>query len=48
MTIIGAATTWSVSYDSHSDDLRVVIYDRNMVIIQATVLGLGLVLPIMN
>jgi hypothetical protein len=48
MTIIGAATTWSVPYDSHSDDPRLVIYDRNVVIIHATVLCLGLVLPVMN
>ncbi len=48
MTIAGEATTWSVTNDSHSDDPRVVIYDRNVVIIHATVLCLGLVLPVMN
>jgi hypothetical protein len=48
MTIIGAATTWSVSYDFHSDDPRLVIYDRNVVIIHAKGLGLGLLLPIVN
>jgi len=30
MTIIGDDTAWSVTYDRHSDDSRVVVYDRNL------------------
>jgi hypothetical protein len=30
MTNISYATTWSITYDHHSDDSRGVIYDRNI------------------
>jgi hypothetical protein len=37
MIIIGDATTWSISYNCHSDDSRGVIYNFSIYIIQATV-----------
>jgi hypothetical protein len=36
MTIIGEATTWSITYTHHSDDYRDVIYDCSIFITQAT------------
>ncbi len=35
-TIIGDATTWSITYDRPSDNSRGVIYNGNIFIIQAT------------
>jgi hypothetical protein len=35
-TIIGDATTWSITYDHHSDNSRGIIYNRNIIPIQAT------------
>jgi hypothetical protein len=34
--ILGDATTWFFTYDHHSDNSRGVIFDRNILIIQAT------------
>jgi hypothetical protein len=36
MMIVGDATTWSITYDRHSDNSRGVIYDCNNFIIQET------------
>jgi len=36
LMIIGDTTTWSITYDHHSDNYRGVIYDHNTFIIQAT------------
>jgi hypothetical protein len=36
MTIAGDATTWSITYNLHSDNSRGVIYYSNIFIIQAT------------
>jgi hypothetical protein len=36
MMIVGDATTWSITYDPHSDDSGIVIYDCNNFIIQET------------
>ncbi len=36
MMIISDASTWSVTYDHHSDNSRGVIYDGNILIIQAS------------
>jgi hypothetical protein len=36
MMIVSDATTWSITYDRHSDDSTGVICDRNVFIIQAT------------
>jgi hypothetical protein len=36
MMIVSDTTTWSIIYDCHSYDSRGTIYDRNVVIIQAT------------
>jgi hypothetical protein len=38
MTVIGNATTWSITYNCYSDNFRVLIYDHNMFIIQG---GMG-------
>jgi hypothetical protein len=38
MMMVSDATTWSITYDCHSDDSRGVIYNRNIFIIQAPVL----------
>ncbi len=35
MTFTGDATAWSVTYDHHSDNYRVVNYDRKMFIRKA-------------
>jgi hypothetical protein len=35
MTTVSEATTWSVTYDHHSDICRGAIYDRTIFIIQA-------------
>ncbi len=35
VTVVSDATTWSVTYDHHSDNSRGVIYDRNILIIVA-------------
>ncbi len=34
--IIGDATTWSVTYNRHSDNSRVIVYNRNLFSMQAT------------
>ncbi len=36
MAIVNDTTTWSIIYGCHSDNSRVVIYDRNIFMIQAT------------
>ncbi len=36
MTIVGDITTWSITYDCHSDNSRGVIYNNNIFIVQAT------------
>ncbi len=36
MVIEGDATTWIITYDSHSDNSRGVIFDHNIFIIQLT------------
>jgi len=36
ITIVSDATTWSVTYDHHSDSSRGVIYDHNIFITHAT------------
>jgi hypothetical protein len=40
MMIIGYVTTWSITYDCHSDDSKGVIYNHNNFILQATGLSL--------
>jgi hypothetical protein len=41
MAIISDATTWSVTYDRHSDYSRGVIYYRNIIIIIIQTTGEG-------
>jgi hypothetical protein len=36
MTIVSDATTWSITYEHHSDNFRGVIYVCNIFVIQAT------------
>jgi hypothetical protein len=36
MTIVSDTTTWSITYNHHSDDSRDVIYDCNIFLNQAT------------
>jgi hypothetical protein len=39
MIIVGDATTWSITYNHHSDDSRDIIYNRNIFITLATVIN---------